>query len=525
MCSATASLPWAGWVMRSDPPIRAHGGAGEGFLRLHPYSLFAEAAGAARTLILPALLGGASMARHHFGRGVTWGLLILAVPALLFAVAEYLSFRYRLSGDRLFLNSGVLSRRRRVVPLARVQNVDLRENVVQRLFGVAELRVETAGGDPDEAITLLLGRAEATALRADLLARRADAEQEAADAGSPAASDGRVLARLSPRDLVLAGLTGNEAGIILALLVGALELVSRLPVALPLSRVDPRIIFPELSRAGTILVSTGLLLALLFVAVLLSITGALVSYAGFTLERRGSELRKRFGLLDRREVTVPLARVQALRIEESWIRRWLGFAALRIETAGVGPGESRRGGAEAFLPLVRTRDIPHVARAVFGDIQVGSLTYRPVHPYARTRARLRYSLPVLILSAAATLWWGEAGWGLLALLLGAYAAGSAHYRHLGYALEPGYVVARSGFLNRVTWIVPTRKVQTLHLLETPWQRRRGIASGVVDTAAGGIRMPDLVRGEVLALFAHVALGARGGADAAEEVVGGGQSEI
>lgn len=493
--------------MQSDPSASAptRGTTDDALRRLHPYALLSESAGAARTLILPALLGGASMARHHFGRGVTWTLLLLAVPTLLFALAEYLSFRYRLSGEGLFLNSGVLSRRRRLVPLSRVQNVDLRENVVQRLFGVAELRVETAGGDAEEGVVLFLGRATAVDLREALLSRRADAaEREDGETAPGRAAEARVLARLSTRDLVLAGLTGNEAGVILALLIGALELASRFSAGLPRALLDPRILVPDLPLTGAVLLGSGLLLILLLAAAVLSILGALVSYAGFTLEREGGELRKRFGLLNRREVTVPLARVQALRIEESWIRRRLGLAALRIETAGVGPGDDQRGGAEAFLPLVRTHDIPRVAGAVFEDFDVSAISFVPVHPYARTRARVRYSLPVLVTAVAAAVLWGPSGWGLLALLLVAYLAAAAHYRHLGYALGSRYVVARSGFLNRVTWIVPVRKVQTLHLLETPLQRRRGVASAVIDTAAGSVRTADLGRTEALSLLAHAA---------------------
>ena len=39
---------------------------------------------------------------------------------------------------------------------------------------------------------------------------------------------------------------------------------------------------------------------------------------------------------------------------------------------------------------------------------------------------------------------------------------------------------RSG--DRVSWVVPERKVQTLHLKETPFQRRLGLATLLVDTA-------------------------------------------
>jgi putative membrane protein len=64
-------------------------------------------------------------------------------------------------------------------------------------------------------------------------------------------------------------------------------------------------------------------------------------------------------------------------------------------------------------------------------------------------------------------------------------AGRLQYRSRGWALAPGYAVARSGVLRRVTWIVPDAKLQTLHLSASPFQRRMGLSTLVLDTAAGG----------------------------------------
>jgi putative membrane protein len=88
----------------------------------------------------------------------------------------------------------------------------------------------------------------------------------------------------------------------------------------------------------------------------------------------------------------------------------------------------------------------------------------------------------------------------------AYVAAHLHHRHQGYALTQGYVVARSGFFNRIAWIIPERKVQTLHVHETALQRRYGLATLGVDTAAGEARVVDLGRAEALALLARLAGG-------------------
>src|SRR5690606_23811498 len=173
--------------------------------RLHPLTLIFETIRIARHLVLPALAGAISATDDGVARAVAVGFGILAIPALVAAVARYVTFRYHVTDDELILDSGVLSRRRRIIPLSRIQNVDVRAKALERICGVASLLIETAGGKTTEGVLSVLGRAEADALRAKLLASRNDA---AVDDATPV----ETLARLPTRHLVVAGATAHEIG-------------------------------------------------------------------------------------------------------------------------------------------------------------------------------------------------------------------------------------------------------------------------------------------------------------------------
>lgn len=454
--------------------------------RLHPLTLLFSTLGEGQALAVPALVGGVMAGGGHMARMLGWVLVLLVVPSAVWAAAEYLRFRYRVEGDSLIIDRGVWGREHRVIPAARVQNIDLKQNFLQRMLGVAELHVETAGGESSEAALSVLAVGEAEQLRRSLLALRAGSAEAPAEAPV-------VLARLSTRDLLLAGATANEAGVVAAGLIGAVELAYELRFRLPIPGGNWRSIFLE--RSAGELAMGGLALAgvLVLLAWGFSIIGAVVSYAGFTLRRTPGELHKSYGSLVRREAAVPLERVQVVRIEESLLRRPLGLAALKIETAATAPGQGQHRGVEAFLPLVRAEDAGRLVAEVFDGLDYGALEFRPVDPLARRHVFLRYAAAVLVLTAALVGLGGGRGFWTLALLPAAYAGAHLHYRSLGYAVSGGFVVARGGWLNRITWIVPLRRVQTLHESATLFQRRHGLASVVVDTAAGGAYIPNLRR--------------------------------
>jgi putative membrane protein len=98
--------------------------------------------------------------------GIPVGLAIMAVRWF-----AWRRTRYALDGGSLFVESGWWRHRRNILPIRKVQSVDLAENSWSRAFGICTLRLGVAGGSgfSDHHVPAL-SRAEAEALRAELLA-------------------------------------------------------------------------------------------------------------------------------------------------------------------------------------------------------------------------------------------------------------------------------------------------------------------------------------------------------------------
>ncbi len=480
--------------------------------RLHGFTVVSRGLRLGRRLIFPAILGGASVG-DDFGSIVFWVILILSLPSIVVAAAQWLVFRYRLEADELIIDSGVVARRRRVIPIDRIQNVDLEQSPIERLARVAELRIETAsGGRETEAGLTVLALSDARELQAELLRRRAGARGRAAAglAVDPEPPATERLLRLSSFDLALAGATSNEAGLIAAGLATLLEIGMRFGALDRLgARVDDAIAAGAgIGWMGAATVFALLALTFLVLGWLVSIVVSVVRFHGFTLARADDDLIREYGLLSRHHTTVPLERVQAVRVEETLLRRPLGLVSLKIETAGAGPQEQRGvgGGAEAYVPIARKRDVGPLLRQVFPDARFDDVRLQPVAPPSRRREFTRLSALALVIAAALGAAIGPELLLLAALVLPAWLLAAARYRARGWARAGGYVLARSGVLTRTTWVVPDRKIQTLHVRETPFQRRWALATLLVDTAASGraASVVDLHRDTASTLLAQLA---------------------
>lgn len=74
--------------------------------------------------------------------------VLLGMVGLVFVVVEplwrYRVHRWEITDEVVFTRAGWLSREWRVVPISRIQTVDTRRGVLQRMFGLATLVVQTA---------------------------------------------------------------------------------------------------------------------------------------------------------------------------------------------------------------------------------------------------------------------------------------------------------------------------------------------------------------------------------------------
>src|SRR5215208_1933245 len=296
---------------------------------LHPVAMLIGAIGTLRRWISGLIFPGiVLLTSQGFSlRTVALFLISVLVVAALAALWGFLSWwatTYAVTGNFFRLKQGVLQKSERTIPLDHVQSVDTVQGVIQRAFTIVEVRIETEGGGSSEPAASLsaLDSASAQALRREIEGSRRESTEEAAGP--------TVLRELSSRDLLIAGATSGQIGVAFSLLaVGSQffddflsdDFVRRLIETLA----------PNWLMLLLIFVPVGLLLAWF-----LAIAGTVLTYAGFTLSREGDFLYIKRGLLERREATIPLSRLQAIRVTEGLLRPPFGLAAVRVESAGYG---------------------------------------------------------------------------------------------------------------------------------------------------------------------------------------------
>lgn len=493
---------------------------------LHPISLLFSFIGQVKSNVVPALLGVFGAANGNlFYISVA---LIFLVPSVAISVIRYFTVRYRIFDGELVVNEGLFFRRTRTVPVERIQNIDLVQGVLHRLFKVAEVRVETASGTKPEAVLRVLSLSQVELLRRNVFGQKKAASQVADDSTSTLS----VPLESASKDLptVHADLSGNKSG-------NALGNVTAAPG--DDARTSPLLKIPLswlakagfASNRGLIMVSVALGLyfqfdrrqgqdydfsflsqwlpdssnpylmaaavigASIFGLVLLRVLGMgwyILRFFGYRLSLCGEDFKISCGLFTKVSATVPRKRIQFISIHSSYVSRLLGLSSIRIETAGGASSENENATTTVsrrwFIPVIPTEDVAEMIGNLRPGLQWQADEYDWQSLSNKAGRRMgRIAIFVALLLMPVGYYFFEF-WGcsvtLIALpLLVGYAMKKS--RSVQFARTAFGIVYRSGILTRKISLTFFEKIQATSLTQTPFDRRWGMATLSVDTAAAG----------------------------------------
>ncbi len=465
--------------------------------RLHPWSWLFVLLQQLKQFLIPLV------ALVLFGRGdrnELWSLVGVGVLAAV-SILQYFTYRYRVERDSLTIRSGWLHRSLRHVPFARIHNVVLHQTLLHRIFGVAEVRLESAGGDKPEAQMRVLRLDDALALE-QLIRHRG--VLPAADA--PLIVDDVLLA-MPTAEVIRHGLISNRGLIVVGAGVAALSQVS--PRLLPNLFEDMgeaifgwslfegmgKAMFGWAGRqvfgpAQYVLAALSLLLLFVVVLRVLSIAMAFLQYHGFRLSEHGRRLTVERGLLTRLRTSVTRRRIQAWTLQEGVLHRLFKRRTLNIDTAVAESGNEKRALKE-LAPIAPPAACDALIRHLLPATQWPRSDWQPLHRQAAWRLFFPGVLFALGLTAVLAGRFGAIGLLGLLWLPWSWLLSTQHARRAGYSVDEDLIVVRGGWWSRYWRFAELGKVQALQVTRSPLDRRFGMATLHLDTAGASSFAPPL----------------------------------
>lgn len=469
--------------------------ADDGWNRLSPWGIGTRVIKAVPSLI-PALIGVFFLGR---AAGPVFFVIAGVAISVLVGLLPWLTTRWRVTEDQLELRHGLVRKVSATARRDRIRSVDVTAGPIERALKLRKVVVGTGVGGKESALELDPIPADvAEQLGRDLLRRTAAPSatetpgEDGTETAPTLAAHEEELARLRPEWIRFAPFSLTGFAVVAAGAGIGFRIVDEAGLRERGSEIAESWFVKILDLGAAVVIPAAVVLVIV-VSILVSVLAYVLAFWGFRLVRRSDgALHTSRGLISTVAATIERKRVRGVQLHEPVLMRLPGGAKLRAIATGTDRNPT-------LLPPAPRAEAVQVADEILGRpgvVETPLTAHGPVALRRRyTRAVLGAFVPVVVLVALGVV--APGAWKVLplvgAVLVAALSAALARlrYANLGTVITGDAVVLGAGTVARTRTALEFDGVTGFGTRETFFQRRAGVATLTVATAAGAFGAVDV----------------------------------
>lgn len=483
------------------------------FKRYHPLTILFDLYGFVKNVAIFAVMlfvfnYGSDSTLVRIGR---WALLAGALLTLISMLMKWFSNRYAADGQAFHLQGGMFQKTERTIYYEKVQNVQRRTSFLHKLFRMTSVSFQTGATGVDAKVEFKVVTQQ-EAERLETLVKEASTESvEMPDTSVQSEAVKTELKRVihfapTRRDIVKASFTSLS---FLFLIVIVASLFSKINALFDVEEAVEGWVVSLLTSGWVI---AGIATVLIIISFVIGYIRTFVTYGKYEIASDETRIYIAKGVLDESAFSILKKRVQGIEISQSFMKRLLGLAEVKLISAGsLGSDDDEVSTLYPFLPVKRAYSMieemlpNYEVSSEMKRLPRKSFVVRIVKPYwfwLIVTAALTYFRNDLF--SKPNLWW-IISISLLAVLM---LARIANYWNTSYAITDRFIQVSEGTLGKTTYLTRRDKIVEVSVTRTKLQQWTGLATiGLVNRAqpVRHERLPDVTVEEATRFYRWYAL--------------------
>ncbi|KAA0956498.1 PH domain-containing protein [Planococcus kocurii] len=421
-----------------------------------------------------------------------YAFLLFFLGSVVFAVLNWFTTTYAIDDQRFYLRRGVFSKTDQSIPFSKVQNINRHISFAHRLLGLTSISFETGIAGEDSSVKFeVVTRKEALRLESAVQQRNKSVATEhetiSNDTEEPPAAEQlkpgqkklkeRVI-HFEPtrKDLFKASMTSFSFLLLVPLLASLYYNVSEF------SGFEER-----LSGVGTSLLASTWMIAIVTTLIILAsfvfgIVHSFIKYGNYEISSDSERVYIKKGLLSQASFSIAKERVQAIEITQSFTKRILGLAEVKLISAGslsLGSEELNISSLYPFLPKRK-------AYAIVAELLPGYRIQEDMQRLPKRALWIRLLKPSWIwLIATALLFYFQSNflkiqnmWWIVSivLLIVVVVSRTLNFLHTRYCLNEELIQLKNGGFTSTLFITKREKIVEVEITQNRIQRAFGLSS-------------------------------------------------
>lgn len=415
------------------------------------------------------------------GRGlmIVGGILLLFIAAAVKQIWTWSKTWIYIDGQTIVIERNTVNQKVNTIGIKNISNINTEQNLFEMIMGTCKIKIDTSSlSTADQTdVKIVLKKADAEAFRRTVAVLLKEAKGEAAEEGLSVVDDhGRETfdVTASTADILRHGFCSITVLSLVVVVVGVgglIEVLSRLTE-------EGEVLKTAISSIVGILAAFSFILSAIW-----DIVKDFIRYFDFGVKRRKDELYIRYGVLKKVEYTIPVDKIQALKIRQTLIARAMGMCMAELINVGMGDDKSEKN--SFFILYGKKKDVEEKLEKLlpeFAGVVDAKVTRQPALALAVRAIPLVIYEAVLILTAMGVVAFLEE-YRMIVVAVAVFAGIFVpvlvlmDYLTAGIAVDERVLRTADGFFGKTLVAVRYDKIQYVELKQNLPARLCGIQKG------------------------------------------------
>lgn len=439
-------------------------------------------------LIIPFFIGKGSKTDY-----LIYVFIVIAIILGIYSIFDFLRYKFHVENYDFIVEKGVFSKKRIVIPFDRIQSINFKQNIIQQVFNVVGLEIDTAGTAKKEFDFDALDVKTGNALRDYIFDHKKETtvgetstDQNLELQEIPAK---RIL-NLSTSDLLKIGLTQNHFRSLFFALFSLFWIKEQVDsIGIDINQ------YADVTEENILKLGLYVMVALLIFSfvliIVISVVRNILKYFNLILKRIPNGFKLEYGLFNRNEISVMDNKMQVLKWNDNLLRKILGLFNLQIKLASSVAVKQRK---SIVIPGVKSKDVDNIKNYYFPNESSQIDFFNNIDIYYLWR-RIGIVISFFLILPLLTIFTIKYFNNNLDFPIELFLIGSAltiyfistsylKYNKMLYGLNNEVLQINSGIFGNKYAVFALHKLQGVRITQTPVQKRKDLADITIYSSAG-----------------------------------------
>lgn len=407
---------------------------------------------------------------------------------------KYLNFTFYIDqeNDEFIITEGVFNKTKITIQLSKIQQVNINQSFIQRLAGVFELSVDTAGSNKKEGSI----KAISHELALDLKARLLENEKKNVDVNIDSATENIIektadaeipFIKISFLSLLKVGITSNYVKSFFVLLAFFITVFDYIKQFTGRDVIHDQNIEDYVDKSQVLTAFMVLFVGFFLAVIMINLVRTIFTYFDYKIARQKGSLLLSFGLLNTKSTIVKPEKVQVTSVTQNYFQKKMNVLHLKIKQATGGEEEERKLAIE--IPGCDQKEKDAILKLLFQKIPEKGIMLKPNFRKLGFAVFLTIGLPLLVFYFVRDfiiVQFSSIDFLVAVFVIFIGLVQFFKFKNNRLFINDDFIILQSGAWDISNEIIEPSKIQAITTSQLFWHKNVNIGSITLHTAGGNI---------------------------------------